>query len=526
MTGLLDTVLKRPDLAAFLCFAIVLVLLVPSRNRHAKGKPLPSPKGYPLIGNALQIGLMPWYQMTRWSKELGPIFQVNLAGQNAVILNDYRIASEVLDKRSAIYSDRPRMIMTSEILCGNHFFPFLRYGSTWRKFRKAAHEGLTPKAVQSYTRFQERESVILVEALAKEPAGWSGHLNRAVASFTLGLCYAFPPIQSYNDKVVTGIMNFIHRLEEAARPGAYMVELFPIMNYLPPWLASWKRFGNSCHEHDSEMFLKLFDDARHRSESGQSGGCFSSRLFERQDIDNKSAAWLTGTLFGAGSATTAAVHQVFVLAMVLHPHVMRKAQAEIDAVIGRSRLPTPEDMDKLPYMRAVMRETIRWRSIGPFGVPHYLMEDDEFEGYHIPKNSIVFFNEWAMNHDSEVYGDPENFRPERFLDEEEQNESVPPFTHGEGHTIFGYGRRRCPAVRVAISTMLLNMSTVLWAFDIDKGVDAKGNVVTPDPDNLIDEGLVVVPAPFPAKFVARDPAALPDIITQARRDTQAAAAGH
>lgn len=88
-----------------------------------------------------------------------------------------------------------------------------------------------------------------------------------MASSTLGLCYAFPSIKTYDDPVVTGITNFIHRLEQAARPGAYLVEMFPIMNHLPPLLASWKRFGNSCHERDSQMFLDLYADARKRAVS-------------------------------------------------------------------------------------------------------------------------------------------------------------------------------------------------------------------------------------------------------------------
>ncbi|KAH8091810.1 cytochrome P450 [Cristinia sonorae] len=531
---LLDGALERPDLAIILCFGILAVFFIRSHTQQVKGKPLPRPKGYPILGNATQLGEMPWLQMEKWSKEFGPIFQLNLAGQSAVVLNNYRVAAELLDKRSGIYSDRPRMIMTSEILCGNHFFPFLRYGDTWRRFRKAAHEGLTPRAVESYTRFQERETPMLLEALAKEPQAWSGHLNRhvlvplttmhpAVASSTLGLCYAFPSIESYDDSVVTGMMNFIHRLEQAAKPGAFLVEMFPVMNHVPTWLAGWKRFGNACHAHDTEMFTKLYEEARLRSESGQSGACVSSLLFEKSDIDNKTAAWLAGTLFGAGSATTAAVHQVFVLAMVLHPHAMRKAQAEIDAVVGRNRLPNAGDRDKLTYTRALMREIIRWRSIGPLGVPHYLMEDDVFEGYHIPKNSIVFFNQWAMNNDREVYGDPEIFRPERFLDENEEREVIPPNTHGEGHTLFGYGRRRCPGFAVANNTILLNIATILWAFNIEKGRDAEGNLVTPNPDDQIDEGLVVLPVPFPASFVIRDPLNFSEVVTQARLDTAAAA---
>ncbi|KAH8089922.1 cytochrome P450 [Cristinia sonorae] len=514
----LDAILARPDQAAVLCLGVLTVLFLHSHKQRTKGKPLPCPKGIPVLGNALQIqATAPWVQMAKWGAELGPIFRLNLGGQTAVVINDYRVASDLLDRRSSIYSDRPRMIMTSEIMCGGYFLPFMRYGNLWRKFRKAAHEGLSPQVAESYLQVHEQESAILVEALAKQPDAWLSHLYRAVASSTLSVCYGTPPIQSYDDPVVKDVQEFIHRLDVASKPGAYLVEMFPLLNRLPAWLAGWKRFGQFWHQRDTVMFTNLYEDAKRKSRLDKSlyQPSISSLLFEKQELDDKAAAWTLGSLFSAGAFTTAAIHQVFVLAMILHPQVMCKAQAEIDRVVGKNRMPNAGDRDKLPYIRAVMRETIRWRSVGPLGIPHYLIQDDVYEGYHIPKNSIVFFNEWAMNRDTKVYDDPENFRPERFLDETEQYEVIPPFTHDEGHTLFGYGRRRCPGAHVANNTILLNLATILWAFDIQKARDANGELVTPDPDKQVDEGIVVVPADFPASFVIRDPDGFQRALAQA-----------
>ncbi|TCD61911.1 hypothetical protein EIP91_007725 [Steccherinum ochraceum] len=475
---ILDFLFDRPDLTALLALGLIVTYVVSAQRQSRFGKPLPSPRGLPIVGNIFQVGRMPWLQFTKWAKELGPIYQLNLGGKTFVILNNFQVGADILDKRSGTFSGRPRMIMTSEILCGFHFFPFLTYGDTWRKFRKMAYEVLGPRPAENFTVYQEREARLLVETLVKDNVNWSNHLHRAIASSTLSLCYAGPAIKDHKDSVVNSIDNFMHRLEQSARPGEYMVEIFPWLNYLPRALAPWKRVGSEMHEQDTELFTRLFRKAKARQ--------------------------------------TSAVQHVFILAMVLNPRVMYKAQAELDAVVGRHRMPNADDRDKLPYCRAIMRESIRWRVIGPLGVPHFIEEDDEYEGYHLPKGAIVFFNEWAMTQDPEVYGDPENFRPERFLDETETQERIPINTHGEGHTLYGYGRRKCIGSLVANSTLLINIATLLWAFDIVKAKDAQGNDITPNPDDFHDEGLVIVPAPFPCQFIPRDPDHLQDLITQAR----------
>jgi cytochrome P450 len=158
---------------------------------------------------------------------------------------------------------------------------------------------------------------------------------------------------------------------------------------------------------------------------------------------------------------TAASLSAFMLAMRLYPNVMKKGQVEIDSVVGRDRLPTFEDWDNLPYIRAIVKEVLRWRPVAPLGVPRRTTkvsssvsvslltscmkriwtQDDVYEGYFIPKGTIVLANIWAMNRDPALFPDYEEFRPERFLDESGTVEVVPRDTHNQGHVSFGFGRR-------------------------------------------------------------------------------------
>ncbi|EEB91183.1 hypothetical protein MPER_10497, partial [Moniliophthora perniciosa FA553] len=130
-----------------------------------------------------------------------------------------------------------------------------------------------------------------------------------------------------------------------------------------------------------------------------------------------------------------------VLAMVRFPETQRKAQEELDNVVGRTRIPTLDDMENLPYLRAIVKEALRWRSPAPMGVFHASLEDDIYEGYFIPKNSYVIPNILAMNHDIATYGsDPDEFRPERFINDDGTHKPSPPDTKDEGHFSFGFGR--------------------------------------------------------------------------------------
>ncbi|KAH6908787.1 cytochrome P450 [Coprinopsis sp. MPI-PUGE-AT-0042] len=133
----------------------------------------------------------------------------------------------------------------------------------------------------------------------------------------------------------------------------------------------------------------------------------------------------------AGTASTSAVMYTFVLAMLCFPAVQAKVQEELDHVIGRERLPELTDEPYTPYLSAVIKETLRWRPVSPMGMAHFVQEDDNYSGYHIPAKSIVIANVWAMLHDENDYPDPESFNPDRFLSKGELRTDIrdPVFDH-------------------------------------------------------------------------------------------------
>jgi len=160
-----------------------------------------------------------------------------------------------------------------------------------------------------------------------------------------------------------------------------------------------------------------------------------------------------------------------VLAMVLYPEVQKRAQEEIDRVLGQGHLPQFEDEDALPYLKAMRYELLRWNPPAPLAVPHRLTEDDVYNGYFLPAGSLVFPNVWAILHDPAIYPEPSEFKPERFLD---------PAAHSPyPEAAFGYGRRKCPGRALAWNTLWMTMASMLAAFVFLPERDAEGRPVPP-----------------------------------------------
>ncbi|SJL16500.1 uncharacterized protein ARMOST_20026 [Armillaria ostoyae] len=164
--------------------------------------------------------------------------------------------------------------------------------------------------------------------------------------------------------------------------------------------------------------------------------------------------------------------------MAMFPEIQTRAQAEIDSVTGGERLPSLDDRDegRLPYTLAVLHEVFRWHSAIPSGFPHRTMEDDTYNGYFIPKGSIVIYNIWQMCHDPDFYPNPEVFDPTRFMGPSPQLDPR--------ELIFGFGRRICPGRLLAEASVFLAMARLLAVFDVTKAIDENGVVQEPAPGQV------------------------------------------
>ncbi|KAF8463377.1 cytochrome P450 [Russula ochroleuca] len=516
--SLLQLRLRVQDYGTF-SIGVVLSLIVLYTARYLTSpfrKLPPGPRGYPIIGNIFQLKAGQWLKFAEWQKKYGNLIYLNVAGQPVVVINSQRAGVRLLDGRAAIYSDRPRNVVACDIMTGGLFFGFSRYGDTWRRMRKAADERFSKSSVKGFYETQMTEAVLLAHDGLVNPAQWDWHLRRAAASMTLSVLYGYPTLTSGQEHVVKAINDFSKRI---ATMGAHWVQIFPWLQHVPGSLAKWKRNAEAWYKQDSAMFEDLFNTVETnvaKGDDSQSVGATVIHEVEKNKLSSLERSWLAGTLYVGGADTTSSMLAWWTLAILAYPETQARAQAEIDAVVGRARLPTFADYPHLPYVRAMVKEVLRWRPVAPLAAPHQSTEDDWYEGMFIPKGTICIPNLWHMNRDPEVYGqNTEDFDPARYLDATGEIAPGESHTREEGHFSYGFGRRICVGRYMADNSLFINIAVLLWAIKIERKVDASGQLLPLDIDGFVDHGVVVRPAPFECEITPRFPEA-PALLVQER----------
>ncbi|KAI9451530.1 cytochrome P450 [Russula earlei] len=460
----------------------------------------PGPRGYPIIGNLLELKKGQWLKFAAWRKDYGDLIYLNVAGQPIVVLNSHKVAVDLLDRRSGIYSSRPRNIVASDIMTGGLVIAFAQYGDIWRRMRKASHEGFNRSVVKKFHESQTTEAILLASDLLAEPAKWNRHCGRTAASVILSVLYKYHSITSEEDHVVVAISNIAARLTSAAYPGAYLVDL-----------AKWKRDAEEYFEKDSAMFeglLRPIEANVAKGDDHQSLGATLIRDADRNKLSPRERSWLAGTLYIAGTDSSSVALAWWLLAMLAYPETQARAHAELDAVVGRARLPTFSDYPHLPYIRAMVKELLRWSSLAPLGLPHQLTEDDWYQGMFIPKGTICISNIWQINRDPEIYGENvADFDPTRHLDANGEIAPGPSVSKEEGHFAYGFGRRECPGRYLANNSLFIEIAVTLWASNIERKKDAFGKFLPLDLDGYIDQGVIIRPIPFECEITPRFPEA-------------------
>ncbi|KZV64299.1 cytochrome P450 [Peniophora sp. CONT] len=491
----------------FIAVAAGLVLALTTRYSNSPWRKLPpGPPGLPLIGNALQLKDEQWFQFSEWRKIYGDIFYLNAAGQPIIVINSHAIATDLLDRRAGKSSDRPLNIVGCEIMTGGLVLSFARYTSVWRRMRKAAHEAVNKVVVQSLDEHLSSEALVLARSGLQDASSWDDHLRRTSANMMLSSLYGERPLGK-DDPHMAFISEYNEKITLAVAPGAHWVEMFPWMRYIPSRFASWKRSAEDLNRRANDNFGDLFSRAQKRTINGEGPASFSSTLVQeagRYGLSARENAWLAASMYGAGSDTSAAAMSWWSLAMLVHPEAQKRAQDELDAVVGHARVPTFADRTQLPYTCAMVREVMRWRPVTPSGVPHRSTEDDFYEGYFIPKGALIIPNVWELSHDEETYGaDAHCFNPARYLDVNGQLVPGPSGTKDDGHFSFGFGRRVCVGKHVANNSLFIEIATCLWAFSL---VNVEGQDL--DVNAFHDEGIIVRPKPFEVNIEPRFPEAI------------------
>jgi cytochrome P450 len=452
----------------------------------------PGPRPLPIIGNLHQSPQSyPWRVYQEWTKQYGPIFRLQYGINTIIILGTYEAAHELLDKRSSIYSSRPRFVMGGENVSKRNRTLLMPYGEQWRRHQRLQASYLNIRVSQGYRELQDVESKQLLNDLLVPDVDFSDRYHRYASSLIFALSYG-RRLSNGDEPEARAIEQVMTNFLYAARVGTWIADAVPVLNYLPKFLAPWKRYADKLHDFESTLYRNNMNQAQQTPSWNWSKQVQGMK--ESKDMPLKELAYNVGIIYEAGSDTTTMALEVFTLAMIVYPDVMKKAQDEIDAVVPG--LPSYADKDRLPYIEAIVKEVLRWRPVSAGGIPHAIIQDDEYMGYHIPKGATVIGNHWSIHLDENIYKDPYTFNPDRWI--ENPNLAL---------AAFGFGRRVCTGQHIAKNSLYINIARLLWAFDIGHAWEVVGGVKRRcEVDPLaFTQGFNSRPEPFKASFIVRSP---------------------
>ncbi len=459
----------------------------------------PGPRGLPVFGSLLEIRHDTHLAIDRLARRYGDVCLMRFGSVPTVIISDADLLQEAFGK--AELADR-WVSEIMNILSSQKDLVMAPYGEHWRQMQRFANRELLSARNLNNVRERYIESVVngLVDRMAE-----SGDAGQPVS----------PPVMVAQSNSTLMFRSLFGRDEDTT--GEFTQQRDMLLDYINfifasatatnladyiPWLRFLPNNGVKEATRQAEIGAAIIDslvqDARNRPGLDLSTpSCLVEVMLAQQEsgeISEDMTKDLCMDLMIAGTDTSAQTVNWFLLLLANRPEIQAKVQEELDTVIGRDALPTVDDRTRLPYTFACLAESMRYRTIGPFGLPHKASEDTEIGGYRIPQEAQVLGNIYSIHHDPRYWDSPEEFIPERFLPGEDG--SMSPALTGPAYIPFGTGHRRCPGRRLAETTVWLHVTRMLHRLRFE----------TPDGNQLPEDevfGLAISPKPYSLRATRR-----------------------
>lgn len=426
----------------------------------------PGPPTIPILGNIHQMPTRDAHlQFQKWAEEYGPVYSLMLGTKMLVVLSSDVAVKELLDRRSAIYSDRQDMYIGMTLCSGNLRFLMMRYGPRWRMVRKMIHNILNIQAARSYVPYQVLENKQMLYQMLEEPTRFLQNIRRYSNALTTSMVFGWRT-PTYEDEKLKQLFEGFTEFAAINQTGtAALIDFFPVLRWLPDFMLPTQKQAKELFAKERKLYVGHWLNAKNSIKDGTARPCFCvdmAKQQEKEGFSDDQAGYISGTLLEAGSDTTSSTLYAFVQAMLCFPDVQKKAQEEIDRVVGPDRLPTMEDEPKLQYVRGCIKETLRWMPTTILGaVPHAVTQDDYYEGYLIPKGTGVLNNVYAIHMDAKRHPDPRRFEPLRYKDDLlnlSDSAANPDGTKRDQFT-FGAGKSQSPLSPLLVTNTDTNTTT-------------------------------------------------------------------
>ena len=295
---------------------------------------------------------------------------------------------------------------------------FLQPGWNFRQHRKnLAKIGGSTTSIAAFDRVQNEEAAHFLLNVLESPNDLWDHIRKEAGAVILRITYGYTPNAKGPDPLVDIAEKAMSQLSIVGVPGQWAVDIFPFcklqlpflkkpsnaeldqVRFLPDWCPG-TNFKATAREFRKELYRSAetpYAWVKKQMRDKKAKTSFMSQAIECLGTESRMEhvhQWSAASMYLGGSDTTVAAIMTFFLAMAVFPDIQKKAQEELDRVIGRGRLPLTSDKDSLPYIEAVVKEAHRWHPIAPMALPHCSTEEDSIRGYRIPKGAIILANNW------------------------------------------------------------------------------------------------------------------------------------
>ncbi|XP_060204544.1 cytochrome P450 71A4-like [Lycium barbarum] len=434
----------------------------------------PSPRKLPIIGNLHQLGSHPHRSLHKLSEKYGPVMLLHLGSKPVLVASSAEAARDILKIHDLVCSNRPNSSIANGLLYGSKDVAYSPYGEYWRQIRSVTVlHLLSNKRVQSYRDVREDETSNMIEKLRQgcDSSNSVINLRDLLSCMTNNIISRVAIGRTYDEG--EGGIDVKALLEELLE----LLGIFNIGDYIP-WL-KWVNEINGLNTRvkkvakDLDAFLESVIEEhiiirnKKREYSAGEAKDFVDVLLEIQNgmetgfpLQRDSLKAILLDSFIAGTDTTYTTLEWVMTELLRNPRAMEKLQDEVRQLAQGKVEITEDDLGNMQYLKAVIKEALRLHSPVPLLVPRESMEDVKLLDYDIAAKTQIFINAWAIGRDSSSWDDPEEYRPERFL-----NNNIDVKGLNFELIPFGAGRRGCPAAAFAVVVIELALARLMHKFN-------------------------------------------------------------
>ncbi|XP_051133295.1 6,7,8-trihydroxycoumarin synthase-like [Andrographis paniculata] len=444
----------------------------------------PGPPGLPLLGNLHQFmaaANKPHIHLWHLSQKYGPIMQMKQGQTPLLVISSPKLAKEALKTQELSFSSRPRLLGQSKLSYGCLDIAFAPYGNHWREMRKISIVHLLSlKKTKSFRSVREDEVFLMVNRLSELASlGEAVNLSEmAMSLFSNLICRV-----TFGEGCESRRFDDLLHEAQAMMAAFFVSDHFPWFGWIDRLSGLMDRLERTFEKLDGfyqEIIDKHLDPDRVKKIGEEIDVLDVLIRLKENESCSVDLSWdcikaLIMNFFVAGTDTNSASTVWTMTALLKAPRVMKKLQREIRDSLGQKSLVDEDDIEKLPYLKAVVSESLRLYPPAPLLVPRETIAKCTLDGYEIEPKTIVYVNAWAIARDPEYWESPHEFKPERFL-----NNNVSVRGQDFGVIPFGSGRRICPGMSMGLANVELTVANLVYAFDWDLPPGVKPESVDED----------------------------------------------